>query len=56
MKETPFGKYSPCFLVMDQDFMNVYYPLLEEKKWISLEEFKEAQASYEKGKHRLPNE
>lgn len=42
LKESPFGKYHRCFLTMDKDFMSIYYPLLEEKNWVSLEEFQEA--------------
>ncbi|MFC2157499.1 radical SAM/SPASM domain-containing protein [Acidobacteriota bacterium] len=55
MRETPFGKYCPCFLVMDPDFMNVYYPLLEQNKWISLEKFQNAQKEYEQQKHSHTN-
>jgi len=47
LKETPFGRYRRCFLTMDEDFMNIYYPLLEKKNWISIEEFRSALRSYE---------
>ena len=52
LKELPFGKYRPCFLTMDQDFMNIYYPLLEKKNWISCEEFHSALRDYEKKHNR----
>lgn len=48
LKESPFGRYRPCFLTMDKDFMNVYYPILEEKGHINLDEFKQALRKYEK--------
>ncbi len=39
---TPFSTFSPCFLTLDRDFMDMYYPLMEDKSYIALEEFKEA--------------
>lgn len=48
IKESPFGRYRPCFLTRDPDFMNVYYPLLEDKGYVTLEEFKVALRDYEK--------
>jgi MoaA/NifB/PqqE/SkfB family radical SAM enzyme len=53
LRELPFGKYRPCFLTMDQDFMNIYYPLLEKKNWISCEEFHVALRDYEKKNNRI---
>lgn len=47
LRESPFGKYRPCFLTMDEDFMNIYYPLLDKKNWITLEEFHSALKKYE---------
>ena len=47
LKETPFGEFRPCFLTMDKDFMNVYYPLLEEKPHVDLAEFNAALSEYE---------
>ena len=41
LKESPFSRYHRCFLTMDKDFMNIYYPLLEKKNWVSLEELRE---------------
>jgi len=52
LKKLPFGKYRPCFLTMDKDFMNIYYPLLEKKNWISCEEFRAALKDYEKKHNR----
>ena len=48
MKESPFGRYRPCFLTMDQDFMDIYYPLIENKGWVSLDEFRIALKKHEK--------
>ncbi len=49
LKESPFGgKYNPCFLTMDKDFMEIYYPILENKMHVSLDEFKGAVKEYEK--------
>jgi MoaA/NifB/PqqE/SkfB family radical SAM enzyme len=48
LKESPFGVRRPCFLTMDQDFMNIYYPLLEAKGSVSLKEFRQALRDYEK--------
>lgn len=48
IKKTPFGKYRPCYLAMDDDFMNIYYPLLEKKTHITLDEFNCALNEYEK--------
>jgi MoaA/NifB/PqqE/SkfB family radical SAM enzyme len=47
LRQSPFGQYRHCFLTRDKDFMKIYYPLLEEKGWISLEEFREALRKYE---------
>lgn len=56
IKQSPFGKYRPCFLTQDEDFMNVYYPLLETKGSVSLEEFNKELKKYEdqKGKKVYP--
>jgi len=51
IRESPFGKYRHCFLTRDKDFMKVYYPLLEERGWISLQEFLEALREYEREKN-----
>lgn len=47
-KETPFGRYHSCFLADDPDFMKVYYGRLESKGSMSIAEFREALAKYEK--------
>ena len=48
LANSPFGRYHECFLAVDRDFMNVYYPLLERKGHMSLDEFKTALKTYEK--------
>ena len=48
LKKTPFGRYRPCFLALDKDFMNIYYPLLDKKAAISIEELGQAISEYEK--------
>ena len=53
LAKTPFGRYRPCFLAMDKDFMNIYYPLLERKTHVSLEEFTHALKEYEVKHNRL---
>lgn len=53
LKKSPFGKYRPCFLTMDKDFMKVYYPLLEEKRWVNLEEFRQALHDYEQRQNKI---
>ncbi|MBM3294938.1 MAG: radical SAM protein [Candidatus Aminicenantes bacterium] len=53
LRESPFGRYRRCFLTRDPDFMNVYYPLLEERGWVSLEEFRKALRAYEDEKRTV---
>lgn len=53
LKKTPFGRYRPCFLTMDKDFMNVYYPLIDRKKHVTIEEFDNALSEYEKKQGRI---
>ncbi len=48
LKETPFGEYRPCFLALDEDFMNVYYTQLERKSHLNINEFSHALRQYEK--------
>jgi len=48
IKESPFGQYRPCFLTMDEDFKKVYYPILETRGWVTLDEFREALREYER--------
>lgn len=48
LKETPFGKYRPCFLTQDKHFMQTYYPLLEEKGHMTIQDFRTALRSHEK--------
>lgn len=48
LTESPFGKYRPCFLTKDEDFMNIYYPLLKERGNMTLDEFRTALREYEK--------
>ncbi|MBI5558970.1 MAG: radical SAM protein [Deltaproteobacteria bacterium] len=50
---SPFGLYNPCFLADDRDFMAIYYPLLEKKGHVSLDEFMGAIKVYEKEKGRI---
>ncbi len=47
LTESPFGKYRPCFLTKDEDFMNIYYPLLKERGNMTLDEFRTALSQYE---------
>ncbi len=47
LKITPFAKYRPCYLTMDKDFMNVFYPLLKNKPYVKIEEFVKALSDYE---------
>lgn len=53
LRETPFSKFRPCFLTMDKDFMAVYYPLLERKPYITIDEFRSALTEYEKKHGRV---
>ncbi len=53
IQQSPFGEYRPCFLTLDNDFMNIYYPLLEKKQHVSLEEFREALKEYEKKHNKV---
>jgi MoaA/NifB/PqqE/SkfB family radical SAM enzyme len=53
LKKTPFGAYHSCFLADDQDFMNVYYPLLEKKPHFSIEEFNDDLEQYEKDNDKV---
>ena len=57
LKGSPFGKYRRCFLTQDQDFMNIYYGLLHEKKdgnaYISLNEFRKTLSAYEKKENKI---
>jgi len=48
IRESPFGRYRPCFLTMDEDFKKVYYPILESRGWVTLDEFREALRAYER--------
>jgi len=48
LKETPFGRYHACFLADDPDFMNIYYPALEKKGSMTISEFRQVLAEYEK--------
>ena len=47
LKNTPFSKYRPCYLTMDNDFMNVYYDLVNKKSHVSIDEFNNALKEYE---------
>ncbi|MBF0428970.1 MAG: radical SAM protein, partial [Magnetococcales bacterium] len=55
LNESPFGQPNNCFLTLEPDFMNVYYPMLESKgkishagdTHISLDEFNEGLKQYE---------
>ena len=47
-KKTPFGRYHPCFLASDKDFISIYYPMLENKIHISVDEFRGALKNHEK--------
>ena len=51
--KSPFGLYNPCFLADDRDFMAIYYPLLKEKQYVSLDEFMVAIRAYEKQQGRI---
>ena len=53
LKETPFGRYRPCFLAVDRDFMNFYYPLLEKKAHVTIDEFRQALAEYERKHNKI---
>ncbi|MCP4764543.1 MAG: radical SAM protein [archaeon] len=53
LKNSPFGKYQTCFLTMDNDFMNVYYPLLEKKRHITIEEFNYAFKTYKENHKKI---
>lgn len=52
LKKTPFNSYRPCFLTMDKDFMNVYYSLLNEKKYVTIDELTDAIKDYERKYHK----
>ena len=45
--ESPYGKYRKCFLAEDEDFINIYYPLLEKNGHVSLGEFTNELKNYE---------
>ncbi len=47
LERTPFGRYHQCFLAQDKDFMNVYYPLIDGKHHVSINEFISALEKYE---------
>ncbi len=47
LEKSPFRFYNPCFLADDPDFMNIYYPLIDAKKHVTLDEFMEAVTAYE---------
>ncbi|MBF0179308.1 MAG: radical SAM protein [Magnetococcales bacterium] len=47
LKQTPFSRFQPCFLTQDKDFMNIYYPAMEGKAHLKIEEFREALIEYE---------
>jgi len=53
LKKTPFGRYRPCFLTLDKDFMNIYYPLLEKKAHITIGEFRQALDEYERKYNKI---
>lgn len=53
LRKTPFGRYRPCFLTQDEDFMNIYYSLLEQKTHVSIEEFRKALKDYEKKHNKV---
>ena len=53
LKETPFGRYHACFLADDMDFMKIYYPLLEKKPHISINEFRSALLEYESKNNKI---
>jgi len=55
IRNTPFGEYRPCFLTLDKDFMNIYYPLIDKKAHITLEEFCSAMESYENKRDKIIN-
>jgi len=52
-KETPFGRYHPCFLADDRDFINIYYPMLEKNIHISIPQFRESLHKYEQVKGKV---
>jgi len=52
IRQMPTGKYGECFVTRDDDFMNIYYPLLEDKVHATIAEFHEALSSYEKETQR----
>ena len=52
LKTTPFNKYRPCYLTMDNDFMNVYYDLVDKKPHVDMDEFNNALKDYENKHNR----
>lgn len=53
LKNSPFGRYHECFLAVDRDFINIYYPALEKKGYMNLEEFNTAVKKYEKEHNKV---
>lgn len=54
LKDTPFGgKYMPCYLTMNPDFMNIYYPLFEGNRHISIDQFRDALEEYERKHNKV---
>lgn len=53
LRETPFGRYHACFLADDPDFMNMYYSALETKENMTVPEFREILAAYEKKNNKV---
>ena len=55
--ESPFGRYQQCFLTQDEDFMEIYYPMLEKKQkaesYISLKDFRDELENYEKKHNKV---
>ena len=48
IRNSPFGSYHACFLADDEDFMNIYYPMLERRGNVDLGEFMGAMRDYER--------
>ncbi|MBF0118045.1 MAG: radical SAM protein [Desulfobacterales bacterium] len=57
LKKSPFGRYHCCFLAEDRDFMNVYYPILSEKRkgegYMRIEEFLSSLKEYENKNNKI---
>lgn len=53
IKNTPFGRYHECFLAVDQDFIKIYYPRLEKRGFMTIDEFKDAVKEYEKEHNKI---